>query len=406
MCRRLCVLVVILLSLTVLPQVGQTADGDDPVYQGIAASKVVEVVKTGKDAKRRRAAVVFLANYSIGYRDNVAVVSGVLKADPDEDVREGAANTLGQLAREGHELTKAKSEPERGPAARDGSLEALRQALKDDKSAKVRRVAATNLARVGLSEDPAVREKEKEMKPLIEGYKAAVPLLIAALKDPDNGVRAAAVDSLGRLHEYAADALPALLDVVKDKKNDSIARAEAIHSVGRFGTSAAREAVPTLKDIVGDESAPDNVRRSAASTLGVMKTEAGSAAAALGKALDAKALEVRRAAVSALGEVGEDAKDALPVLKKVSKTDDDKFVRSEAMRVMGGLTREATEVLPFLVAGLSDPVAEVKVAAAQALGNLGKDAEPALATLRLLLKDNEKAVKEAAEDAIGKIEKK
>jgi HEAT repeat protein len=406
MCRRLCVLVATLLSLTLLPQLGQTADDkdNDPVYQGIAASKVVEVVKTGKDAKRRRAAVVFLANYTIEYRDNVAVVSGVLKADPDEDVREAAANTLAQLARQGHELRKLQ--PERGPVAREASLAALRQALKDDTSAKVRRVAASSLSRVGLSDDPEERKKEMEIKELVEGYKAAVPLLIAALKDPDNGVRAAAVDSLGRLHEFAKDALSSLLDIVKDKKNDSIARAEAIHSVSRFGTSAAQEAVPILKDIVGDESAPDNVRRAAANALGTMKTEAGSAAAALGKALEAKALEVRRAAVSALGEIGADARDALPGLKKVSKTDDDKFVRSEAMRVMGGLTRDAAEVLPFLVAGLSDPVAEVKVAAAQALGNLGKDAEPALSTLKPLLKDNEKAVKEAAEDAISKIEKK
>ncbi len=404
MCRRLCVLVAVLLSLTLLPQLAQTADDNDPVYQGIAASKVVEVVKTGKDAKRRRAAVVFLVNYTISYRDNVAVVSGALKADPDEEVREAAANTLAQLARQGHELRKV--EPERGPVAREASLAALRQALKEDKSAKVRRVAAASLTRVGLSDDPEIRKAEMEDKALVAGYKEAVPLLIAALKDDDNDVRTAAVDSLGRMHEFAGDALSPLLDLVKDKKNDPVARAEAIHSVGRFGTSAAGEAVPILKVIVADESAPDNVRRSAAGTLGVMKTEAGSAAAALGKALEAKALEVRRAAVSALGEIGEEARDALPGLKKVSKTDDDKFVRSEAMRVMGGLTRDAAEVLPFLVAGLSDPVAEVKVAAAQALGNLGKDAEPALATLKPLLKDNEKAVKEAAEDAIGKIEKK
>jgi HEAT repeat protein len=319
-------------------------------------------------------------------------------------VREAAANTLAQLARQGHELRGTLVEA--GPVAREASLAALRQALKDDTSAKVRRVAAINLSRVGFSEDPDKREKEMKDKDLIAGYKAAVPLLIAALKDTDNSVRAAAVDSLGRLHEFAKDALSALLDIVKDKKNESIARAEAIHSVSRFGTSAAQEAVPILKDIVGDESAPDNVRRSAASALGSMKTEAGSAAAALGKALEAKPLEVRRAAVSALGEIGPEAREALPGLKKVSKTDDDKFVRSEAMRVMGGLTRDAAEVLQFLVAGLSDPVAEVKVAAAQALGNLGKDAEPALTTLRPLLKDNEKAVKEAAEDAISKIEKK
>ncbi len=131
---------------------------------------------------------------------------------------------------------------------RDGCLDALRIALKTDKDpkdpkedakrARVREACAIGLGRVGTDLLTLKKEDEREQT-LIAGFRASVPVLTAALKDPDSGVRAAAAESLGRLSDYATDAVPALIETFKDKKADRFVRGYAAFALGRIGGDGA-----------------------------------------------------------------------------------------------------------------------------------------------------------------------
>src|SRR5204863_4652971 len=75
--------------------------------------------------------------------------------------------------------------------------------------------AAESNVRIGLHEqgldDPLLRQRAAEACAIAgPGIREAVPVLIAALKDPDPGMRIAAARSLGQIGPDARAALPAL----------------------------------------------------------------------------------------------------------------------------------------------------------------------------------------------------
>ncbi len=108
-----------------------------------------------------------------------------------------------------------------GPAAKAGVLELV--ALLDSKRAEIRRWAANVLGKIGP-----------------DAYEA-VPKLLDCLKD--EAIRGRAVEALGEIGADATDVVPALIELLKDE-NNSVQRS-AIVCLGNFG-GAAREAVPLL----------------------------------------------------------------------------------------------------------------------------------------------------------------
>jgi len=97
------------------------------------------------------------------------------------------------------------------------SAKPLMQALKDKSEDKeVRSSAAFALGSIGSE------------------AKAAVPVLIEALKDKDNEVRSSAASALGPIGSEAKAAVPVLIEVLKDKNEDAIDRhiaAEALEGI-------------------------------------------------------------------------------------------------------------------------------------------------------------------------------
>ena len=211
-----------------------------------------------------------------------AVVAALASANQDEVVRESAAQALGRIYDSVKETNTA--------LMWDGVRESLTTAVRKDKSAPVRGAAAAALGRM-------------------EGDAAkAVPDLTAALKDEQQSVRAAAADALCRIAvdkdgaKAVAGSLPELELLLKDEKADHIGRAQAALAIGQVGRPDGLPAVGTLSGVAADAKVPADVRRAAVEALGRLGEGAGAAATGLGDLLTSQTVapEVRRAAVEAL----------------------------------------------------------------------------------------------------------
>ena len=118
------------------------------------------------------------------------------------------------------------------------------------------------------NEDPIVRRealrsigKLKERAPLESGE--VVPLLVSHMKDHDAAVRAVAATYLGIIHEFPADAVPALTAGLTDP--DSEVRRASAAALGSFDPADAAPALPALRKASRDRT--DDVAREAGQTL-------------------------------------------------------------------------------------------------------------------------------------------
>jgi HEAT repeat protein len=114
--------------------------------------------------------------------------------------------------------------------------------------------------------------------------------------------------------------------------------------------------------------------------------------------------DARRAAAKDLGELGADAKSAVPDLIKALNNDKDLFVRRFAAEALGAIGPDAVSAVPDLGKALNDSRKEVQLAAADALGKLG---EASIKVLTSAVKDGNKdpEVRRKAAQGLGKIGK-
>jgi HEAT repeat protein len=106
------------------------------------------------------------------------------------------------------------------------------------------------------SQDPMVRRealrsigKLKDRASL--DAEEVLPLLVAGLKDGDEGVRAVAATYLGIIHQAPDTAVPALIEGLSDP-DPEVRRASAA-ALGEFGEDA-KSAIPALKKAAGDKN--------------------------------------------------------------------------------------------------------------------------------------------------------
>jgi HEAT repeat protein len=400
------------------------ADDGEPELRGRKISEWIEMLRGHAGESGRRAALFalgaaaaepgiwrpmliqqrragLLAVEIIGPGKSRLVFPAVLTAlhdDPDDKVRESAAAALGRLG--GRMVDDVKDANRIDPAVdRKKPLplnevrEGLGEALRGDKSPRVREACAVALGKLEWS------------------AKNAVPALAQALKDDNTAVRGAAVEALRRIGNDASDALAALQEIAKDEKGDRLMRTEAIHAIARLDKDSPVETGLLLK-IWHDPGAPVEVRVAVADALDQLMIT--SAAADLGTelAIAKNDLEVRRGAAVALVHFGADARPAIPQLRAALK-DDDKFVRSLSMNALGKVKEfgdERKSVLMDLCNAFKDRVLEVRVAAIETLGVLGTDAigdELPIVVERLkeATRDGQKSIREAAQATLKKLGK-
>jgi|GEM_PF-301496 len=162
------------------------------------------------------------------------------------------------------------------------------------------------------SNDPEQRRSAaKEIGELGAEAESAVPALAGALKDNDKFVRRFAALSLAKIGEQAKGAKDALAQVLKNPKEAREVQEAAAQALAALG----KPAVQPLADAVKNSSLPASVRTRAADSLGQIGADARDAVPALMEAL--KAQDVRLNAANALGKIGPDAKPASEKLQEM-----------------------------------------------------------------------------------------
>ena len=373
--------------------IGLLADGRDPIREEVIAAlgligpdagpALVAALADG-DARRRSGAALALAQIESAFHEAATPVETQLVKETDAKVRAALFTAL----------PKVGSAPDRCVAL------LLPGVTNDDEAL---RHAALNAL---LSSRP-VRA-------------AAVPKLVALLKDNNPAVRERAARAIGRLGPEAASALPALLAATR-AAGGAPAFADALAHTGPA-------ALPALLDTL-QKGKPDE----SAWILKALRGFGAPAVPVLSEALKHPSPAVRAAAAGTLGSMGRDAADAVnPIF--VLTEDANSEVQAAALRALVALRADSSRIKPLLQTALASPNADVRkaaaagtaafggaaqlgvnglldllddedaagrVAAVQALGQLGAQAAPAVEALAAKLKDP--ALQSPATEALGKI---
>eukprot|EP00929_Paragymnodinium_shiwhaense_P120428 TRINITY_DN92372_c0_g1_i1.p1 TRINITY_DN92372_c0_g1~~TRINITY_DN92372_c0_g1_i1.p1 ORF type:complete len:1035 (-),score=249.86 TRINITY_DN92372_c0_g1_i1:115-3219(-) len=356
---------------------------------------------------------------SVGFtsaREAMLVLSDPVASAPPE-VRCAAAEALGAGAVNGEFLTPNGGIGEyasklvvllrdREPSVRRAAAEAIAQsrvgawsgfctdalrALLGDSYAEVRAAAVLCLGQMGADSSR---------------HAIAIALL---LKDPDGTVRRAAVEALGRLRVPGAaqQAAGYLIDVLPEAR---IAAADALAAMGDLTLRYAAQVVNLLTDYDGD------VRNAAVLCLEALNAAPGGAgcgAVETGRLLEHRDEQARRAAIRALGFMGE--RGLAEALARVAHLEAN--VQCAALAAIGavgdtvgrgfGVPLNASELekaaaaaaaalTPSTTRGLREFRWPVRLEALKALRRLSVAAVPHAALVAPLLKDRDSAVRAEA----------
>ncbi|HEY3391067.1 MAG TPA: HEAT repeat domain-containing protein [Lacipirellulaceae bacterium] len=189
---------------------------------------------------------------------------------------------------------------------------------------------------------------------------------------------------------------------------------------------------PSTDDLVAQlRDADPKIRLAAAHALKERPGDRSKVVASLSSAVDDPDFAVRELAITTLGRIGPEAKDALPALERALR-DQNGSVRTaaalaidsiepnsqahrpvliEALRagdgpvfiVVSQMGERAAWAVPTLASLLSNRRPPVRALAAKALGGIGPSARDAERTLRKCLRDPEPSVRKAAQNALRQI---
>jgi HEAT repeat protein len=210
---------------------------------------------------------------------------------------------------------------------------------------------------------------------------------VRALDSGDPEARYRAIFALGAMGPDAGEAVPALAAILADDP-DAEARHQASLALKKIGP-AARTAVPQLTRALEDEE--PIVRMNAALALRGLGTEARPAVPALIKALKREGnrtnlgqfhVTVQEMTALALGRASAGSGEGVPALTEFLQGAGTGETRQMAARALGDVGAEARPAVPQLHALLKDSSPEVREAAEQALqkiegGRSGPGAESA-----------------------------
>jgi len=256
--------------------------------------------------------------------DDVSTLAGLLK-DKDATIRAQAAERLELLGMRAMFLS--------GNFKADEAIPALIAALKDPET-KVRYYSLITLGHFGYNlERPDLG--------------AIIPTVTELLKDADRGIRWNAAVMLGKLGPRSRAAIPLLTQALND--DDDTVRGYAADALGEIGPES-KVAAPALIKLLKDRDA--HVRGAAAGALA--KVDPGSApvvVAALSDDLKNEKPEFWGSAAYALGNFGQQAKPAVPLLVNLLKAEDTSRCETvvNTLAKIGPSAREAASALRSLL---------------------------------------------------------
>jgi HEAT repeat protein len=314
---------------------------------------VPDLVRVAQDQKRlvdpRWSAVVALGRLGPDGRAAVPAFVALLHDDPDADMREAAARSLGAVGA-GEDsvapLIAALGDPDQlvresaleglaalGPAAGEAAADV--EALLDDAWPAVARAAGAALARI----DPARPAASPRPHPPRDEVRDALGPLLAGLESDDERTRGISTFEIGKLGPEAAEGAPLLAELLSADGNLDV-RWSAAWALGKMGAEAA-DSAPSLARALAVDPDPD-VRGQAAWALGRIAASAEAWAAV-----------------------------ALDVLER-SLADPDSLVREETLGALASLGPRAAGVLPAVALRVGDARPLVRRRALDALVLIGE----------------------------------
>jgi HEAT repeat protein len=326
-----------------------------------------------KDASVRRSAAFALGKLGANADADLNRLLALTRADPDAGARAAAAVAVGEIAADLKDGARTYA---------SAALPVLRQALKEDADARVRRGAVYALGAFGPAMAPAVEDVR------------------AALKDRSAGVRQNAAWALGRLGKDAPrDVVDDLATALQDKA--ALVRRDAATALGEIGLPGARGGVGPLIELVEGEyrlwqekapQADQVVLRTALEKLVnlVEEKDRGRSGAIVPLLRDEDPDTSRLAALVLANMGGPDALLAISVLRRVLNEDEPRN-QETAAAVLARFGKDAAPAVRDLAAALSDRKRSpgTRRNAALALAAMQKEAEPAVPALLEVLRDRD-----------------
>jgi HEAT repeat protein len=227
---------------------------------------------------------------------------------------------------------------------------------------------------------------------------------LAELRHADADVRARAVAAWRELAGPLRAALPDLVAALRDAS--ATVRREAAAAVGALGhvglsiSQAARSALTMAADVDDDES----IRARALDELLVLGPITHTPLPALVEALRDGLPEVRRGAAEAIGELGSRARDAVGALIQ-AQYDSDPGVLVQVARSLWRVDRRDRIAVPILTRVLGDADEVIRWQAAEALAEIGPAAADAVPALQAALDGQYRSnlIRQAVANALQKI---
>lgn len=244
----------------------------------------------------------------------------------------------------------------------------------------------------------------KDLSPDDPDNRDAVPGLIEVVKDSDVTwfTRRQVANTLGRLGKLAPQGVPVLIEILDEPgTKEHTPRVWASKALAIYGP-LAREAAPRLIEILANEKLPVTERQVAIEALGQIGGAHPRAIPALVETLNLPSSKdndsLRELAVESIAVVGSDAAIAVPVLLRNLNAPDESFRRKTAA-ALGAIGSPSQLAIPSLVEVLAfDESLAVRDAAETALADIGG---PALSALMHFLGDEDPQLRERSVRALG-----
>lgn len=339
-------------------------------------------------------------------REPTPSISDLIQAlqDKDETVRVKAASTLEMRGRKAvsavPNLLRALKDPQ--PKVRDAAARAL-SAIQGKKAliALVKALKAETDPDVRLLLVTIVRKWCRERGPEVEKI---IPALIETLKLENEKYWEAVQESCVTLFIIGPKAVPALVELAKDKDQDPVARGSAVDVLG-WMKEEAKKAIPALIELVQDPD-EDFASRTAGwlPRIGAKGKDVVQALETMGE----QNCSMTRclAATRALAEIDPDNKHLVPFLLKIFKHGD-RIVRFFAMGVARQLGPRARRTIPYLLHELNDAEKSNRRVAAYALGTVASaNDKDVLTALQKACRDPSSSVRNRAFNALKEIEER
>lgn len=263
--------------------------------------------------------------------------------------------------------------------------------------------------------DPVVRQKMARAIGTIGATATdAIPYLIKALDDPNEEVRIAAVKAVGGTAPASKAALGKIIAFARDK--DPRMRRAAISVMRGFGPQV-KDLLPVLIEALSDPDPGEpgkapSVSYCAATVLAAFGPDAKAASEALLKLQKCENLELRGAALQALTRILPKDASLIPIYLDVLRNKDLAQLRRGAALALGTLGAAAKDAVPVVIEILkSNDVRDrnlddaTKGACIWALGEIGPEAHAAISVLSELTTHLNPAIRKEVKLALEKIQK-